>query len=114
MIRRKELPNYLTTDQMADLIGKPPALLERLLRCGIHPPYKWRRNCKQPRFGIETIGAWAKIADSIDLDSLPVNPPSLERPTEVFRNSRKETRADVKLFLSLLPRKNQERLRRTG
>jgi hypothetical protein len=114
MIRRKILPHYFSTDEMADLIGKPPALLERLLRSHRHPPYVWRRNWKRPRFGIETIGPWLKILDEIDLDSLPTNPPPMERPTEVFRESRKATAADVKLFLSLLPVKTQERFRRAG
>ncbi len=110
-MRVENLPHYFSAAEIADLIGQPPALLERLLRCGIHPPWVWRSHWKQPRFGIEAIGPWLKILDEIDLDTLPVSPPPLERPEEVFRDSRKATNADVKQFLRLLPVKTQERLR---
>jgi len=111
MKRNKDLPHYFSIDELADFISQPPALIERLCRCKIHPPWIWGSRWREPRFPIETAPEWQRILDSVDPNTLPENPPPLERPTWVFKQSRKRRDTDLEIILKCLPPKTTERLR---
>ena len=114
MQKSKPLPHFFSITELADLISQPPELIARLVRCGIHPPWTWRERWHEPRFAIETLPEWLQILDTVNLDTLPENPPPLERPAEAFRNARRKRdseNAELELILKHFPARVAERLR---
>ena len=88
------LPHFHTGAEVAALLQANPVIIDRLMRCGIHPLWTWEPRWKEPRFRADTIPEWRRILDTVDLDSLPENPPPLERPEETFRESRQGATAE--------------------
>lgn len=83
---REPIPNFLRIEDLAGLLDTTPDVLELLIRCQIHPPWRWTRQMKRPRFGWKTVPEWLRILESVDLDTLPSDPPPLQRPEEVFED----------------------------
>jgi|SRR5271157_4686084 len=83
------LPHYHTSGEIAALLTIDSAVINRLIRASIHPPWTWKPRWKEPRWDSSTISDWLNILNSVDLNSLPKNPPPLERPEETFRESRR-------------------------
>jgi len=98
MIRRNSLKAYLSMTEIADLLNQPENLIRRMVNAKRCPGWIWKLHWKQPRFAQSSIPEWLRLLDEIDLDTLPLNPPPLERPEQVFKQSRKAIEADMKLF----------------
>jgi len=78
-MRTTILPHHFTTREIADLLDQPAVLLQRLVRCKICPPWIWRKRWPEPRWPLSTVPEWLRILDRVDLNSLPLDPPPLER-----------------------------------
>jgi hypothetical protein len=83
------LQHHHTAREVAALLQKDPGVIDRLIRCHRHPVWKWAPRWKEPRFAAEAFPEWRRILDTVDLDSLPEDPPPLERPEETFSGSRR-------------------------
>ena len=81
---KNRLEIYLTIHDVADLCSVPVSIIDRLTRSNIHPPWGWLPSMKEPRFSPSALPEWLRILDAVDLNSLPRNPPPLQRPAEVF------------------------------
>jgi len=112
----KSLPHFLTGREIAHLFQQPPELIDRMVRCGIHPPWTWRKRWPEPRWPDDSFPAWHRILSDVDVSSIPQNPPPLEHPARTFRESRftEPAAAQIEQFLSLFPKREQERLRALG
>jgi len=89
------LPHLYLAEEMGTLLGQPPGLLTRLVRSRIHPPYVWKPPWREPRWPLSTVPQWLQILRSLDLSSLPENPPPLERPVDVFERLDEPTQAEL-------------------
>lgn len=109
----KRLPHFFTAREIADMFQQPAALIDRMIRTGIHPPFIWRPRWAAPRWSEDSFPAWNKILRDVDLSTLPEDPPPLTRPEKVFEGSRPRgaTRQQLDQFLRLFPKREQERLR---
>src|SRR5208283_5209373 len=83
------LPHCHTSREVEGLLQADPGIIDRLVRSGIHPPWVWQKRWCEPRWDSSTISDWLNILDTVDLDSLPENPPALERPVEAFQCRRR-------------------------
>jgi len=86
-MKRDQIPIHLTISDIAGLCDSNPETIDRLIRSGIHPPWRWTRQMSRPRFGWDTIPAWLRILSDVDLSSLPSDPPPLQRPADVFEQT---------------------------
>ncbi len=82
------LPHLHTSTEVAALLQADSGVIDRLVRCGCHPPWVWKPRWKEPRWDSSTIPEWRRILDTIDLATLPKDPPPLQRPSEVFKKNR--------------------------
>jgi hypothetical protein len=83
------LPHLHSPKEVANLLQVDPEIIDRLIRLNIHPERVWMPKWKQPRFSAETFPEWRRILETIDLATLPADPPPLQRPAEVFQKSRR-------------------------
>jgi|GEM_PF-1187737 len=79
------LPHLHSPKEVANLLQVDLGIIDRLIRLNIHPERVWMPKWKQPPFAAETFPEWRRILDIVDLDSLPLYPPPLQKPSEVFR-----------------------------
>ncbi len=93
---------FLTIRDVADLCSIDVSVIDRLARCGIHPPWRWARPMKSPRWSESTIPQWLQILDEIDLSSLPADPPPLEGPGKTFAQAPAPTADELKLAARML------------
>ena len=91
-----------TIFDVAELNHVPSWDIERLIRCGIHPPYHWGPRLKLPRFHPNTRPEWARILSDVDIDSLPENPPPLKRRPERCERSTEPTEDELTLAAKIL------------
>jgi hypothetical protein len=92
------LPHLHTSGEVAGLLQVDPEIIDRLIRCKRHPLWTWKPRWKEPRWDSAKIPEWRSILDTVDLDSLPADPPPLQRPTDVFRNRRRgPTAAELRI-----------------
>jgi len=92
------LPHLHSSKEVANLLQVDPGIIDRLIRSKIHPEWVWMPKWKKPRFAAETFPEWHRILESFDLNSLPEDPPPLERPADVFQNRRRgPTAAELKI-----------------
>ncbi len=104
---KDSIPINLTMNDIASLCDKALELIDKLVRCKICPEYIWRPEMSQPRWHPNTIGEWLRIFDQIDLDTLPEDPPPLERPSEIFQ-PKGPTAKELKIFRRILGPKGQK------
>jgi hypothetical protein len=107
-ILKNDIPINLTMADIAMMCGEPIEIIDRLARCRICPAYVWKSKMSQPRWHPNTIGQWLRILEDVDLDSLPLNPPPLQRPTEVFRD-RGPTKKELALVRKVLGIRESEK-----
>ncbi|MBI5570291.1 MAG: hypothetical protein HY914_10135 [Desulfomonile tiedjei] len=102
MNSREKVPIYDTIFEVAELNHVPSWDIERLVRCGIHPPYHWGPRMNLPRFHPKYRPEWARILRDVDRDSLPENPSPLRRRPERCERTTGPSEEELNLAAKIL------------
>jgi hypothetical protein len=98
MTKLLSMPHYHTSREIAALLQTDPDVIDRLVRCRIHPCWFWKNHWREPRWASSTIPEWRHVLDNVDINALPENPPPLERPADAIERRRgRPTAAELRI-----------------
>jgi len=79
------------------------AELERLIQCGIHPPYVWKPGWVEPKWDDNGVRVWAQILIDVDLDALADGNVPTRPPIRAYRSPTPDEIAAAAQMLGLRP-----------
>lgn len=116
-MRSNCLPHHHSITEIADIFQVPETHIRHILAKHLEPSWwVWRNHWREPRFPDSSIPEWSRLLEALPAGCFEGEPPKLERPAQVFRQSRlrEPTKEEVEAFLRCFPPKERERLRRTN